>query len=253
MGDTGVREIPLLRMASADSHQLVLRTWPAARELMRTVLKTHPALPIAARLGDGLSRRWLTRRANPYLDEIRRTAEKLGARGGYFFNVVYEWACSTSVAPDTGGAGARMIRVLDWELSGMGRHTVIAEQQTPAGGFYNITWPGYAGVVTGMAPGRFAAAINQGPRPIAFRSFWPNEIAARWRMLSCSEALPATHLLRLAFETAADFDSAVALLMDPRRVVATPAIFIVSGVHAGQGAIVEATGAGPPRAARGNG
>ena len=33
----------------------------------------------------------------------------------------------------------------------------------PAGEFYSVTWPGFVGVLTAMAPGRFAAAINQAP------------------------------------------------------------------------------------------
>jgi len=37
--------------------------------------------------------------------------------GAYFLNTIFEWTCSTSAAPDPSGAGARMIRVLDWGLS----------------------------------------------------------------------------------------------------------------------------------------
>ena len=35
--------------------------------------------------------------------------------------------------------------------------------QGPAGEFFNITWPGFVGALTAMAPWRFAAAINQAP------------------------------------------------------------------------------------------
>jgi hypothetical protein len=206
-------------------------------------MRTHWALPIAVVLGDGVSRRWLARHGNPYLPEISRTASRVGRRGGYFFNICYEWACSTSVGADPVGRGPRMIRVLDWELKGMGHHQVVAEQKGPAGAYYNLTWPGYAGIVTGMAPGRFAAAINQGPRHVAFKNFWLNEIAARWAMLRVKTgAIPATHLLRIAFETAGSFSEAVAQLMDTTRAVATPAIFILSGVEANEAAIVEAVG-----------
>lgn len=237
-----VAEIPLIHMDSSDAFALVERTWPQTRELMRDVLTTHWAFPLAVKLAEGPSRRWLERRQNPYLPEIARIAKAVGRRGGYFFNIVYEWGCSTSVARDPAGEGARMIRVLDWELRGMAKHTVIAEQQTPVGPFYNLTWPGYAGVVTGMAPGRFAAAINQGPRFVAYKSFWLNEIAARWRMLHCGAAIPATHLLRRAFEAAANFEEAIAVLMKTDEAVATPAIFVVSGTSEHDGAIVEACG-----------
>jgi len=243
MATDRVADIPLIALDTSDSFALVKHTWPMTHALMADVLKTHWALPVAVTLGDGLSRRWLKRRNNPYLPEIERIASALGRRGGYFFNIVYEWGCSTSVAPDPAGVGARMLRVLDWELRDMGHHTVIAQQRGPAGPYYNVTWPGYSGVVTGMAPGRFAAAINQGPRHIAFRNFWLNEAAARFAMLRAPRnAIPATHLLRRAFETAPDFSAAVTQLMDTNQPVATPALFVLSGVRPDEGAIVEATG-----------
>jgi hypothetical protein len=239
--DAHLPEIPLIRLDSANSYELVERTWPQTPQLMRDVMRTHWALPIAVVLGDGMSRRWLVRHDNPFLPDIARTAKAVGRRGGYFFNICYEWACSTSVAPDPAGKGPRMIRVLDWELKGMGYHQVVAEQRGPAGAYYNLTWPGYAGVVTGMAPGRFAAAINQGPRRPIYKNFWLNEIAARWTMLRAKPgSIPATHLLRIAFETATNFSEAVAQLMDTSRRIATPAIFILSGVRANEAAIVEA-------------
>ena len=241
--DAAIAEIPLVTLNSGDSFALVERTWPQTRDLMDGVMKTHWALPAAVVLGEGLSRRWLERRNNPYLGEIREIANAVGRRGGYFFNICYEWGCSTSVAPDPSGIGPRMIRVLDWELKRMGHHTVIAQQRGPAGAYYNLTWPGYAGIVTGMAPGRFAAAINQGPRHVAFRNFWLNEAAARFAMLRApKDAIPATHLLRRVFETAETFAAAVAQLMDTSRPVATPAIFVVGGTGANDGAIVEAVG-----------
>src|SRR5437867_11470090 len=32
-----------------------------------------------------------------------------------------------------------------------------------AGDYFSVTWPGYAGVLTAMAPLRFAACLNQAP------------------------------------------------------------------------------------------
>jgi hypothetical protein len=40
---------------------------------------------------------------------------------------------------------------------------MVARHQAEAGRFLNVTWPGYAGVTTAMAPGRFSAALNQAP------------------------------------------------------------------------------------------
>jgi hypothetical protein len=187
-------EIPLLDLNPTD-----LAALPQARRLIQAMMDTHPALPMAARLGEGVSRRWLARQASPYRAEIERVAGAMGQPGGWFFNIVYEWACSTSVAADPSGDGTRMIRVLDWGLSGLGRHLVIARQSGPAGDFYNVTWPGYAGVLTAMAPGRFSAAINQAPRPPG----------PPWRWLSARDSIPAAHLLRLAFEQAPDYEAAI--------------------------------------------
>src|SRR5260370_26964023 len=115
----------------------------------------------------------------------------MGRAGVYCLNIAYEWACARSAAPDPGGAGARLIRVLDWGLTGIGRHVVIARHESACGPFYNATCPGFAGVLTGMAPGRFAAAINQAPRLPIFGPRWLDEAAARLRILLPAAALPA--------------------------------------------------------------
>src|SRR5574341_629686 len=152
-------EIPLTDIGAAGAAALFDVHPERAVALIDTALAAHPLLTLAARLGDRASRRWLERQANPYLDEIRHIATRLDRPGVYFLNIVYEWACSTSAAPDPAGPGMRLIRVLDWGLAGIGRYLVLARHQTRHGAFLNATWPGYAGVLTAMAPGRFAAAI----------------------------------------------------------------------------------------------
>jgi hypothetical protein len=137
----------------------------------------------------------------------------------------------------------RLIRVLDWGLKGTGRYGVIARHESDAGDFYNATWPGYAGVITAMAPGRFAAAINQAPRIADLGVRWMDEAVARWRMLCARTALPASHLLRRAFEQARDYDAALGMLMDTGIFVAVPAIFTLAGAKSGEGAVIEAFGA----------
>src|SRR5436305_8649679 len=39
----------------------------------------------------------------------------------------------------------------------------VALMSGAAGEFYNVTWPGFVGALTAMAPGRFAASVNQAP------------------------------------------------------------------------------------------
>ncbi|HUH83610.1 MAG TPA: hypothetical protein VLX85_03315, partial [Stellaceae bacterium] len=213
-----------------------------AAALIEQALAAHPLLPLAARLGDRASRRWLERQNDPYLPEIRHIAERLGRPGAFFLNIIYEWACSTSVAPDPAGRGMRLIRVLDWGLTGIGRYLVLARFATAVGPFVSATWPGYAGVLTAMAPGRFAAAINQAPRLPQSGIGAIDEVLNRWRMLRLEGALPSPHLLRRVCETARDYAAALAILADERIKLAMPALFILSGIAEGEGAVVEAWG-----------
>src|SRR3984893_16370044 len=224
-----IGEIPLTAVGTGGAAALFDAHPDRAAALIETALHSYPFLPIAAAIAGRLSRRWLERQETPYLDEIRHIAARLGRPGVYFLNIVYEWACSTSGAPDPGGPGARLIRVLDWGLTGLGRHVVIARQDSACGTFYNATWPGFAGVLTAMAPARFAAAINQAPRLPIFGPRWIDEVARRLRMLRNVGAIPAAHLLRRVFEEAPDYDAAQAMLADQRHLLAMPALFILSG------------------------
>jgi hypothetical protein len=136
----------------------------------------------------------------------------------------------------------RHIRVLDWGLAGIGRHLVLARHAAAAGPFVSATWPGYAGVLTAMAPGRFAAAINQAPRIPVTGARLIDDMVSRRRMLRLADALPAAHLLRRVCETAPDYAAALALLADERVTLAAPAIFTLSGVVPGEGAVIEGLG-----------
>jgi hypothetical protein len=237
-----MREIPLIEVGAHAAADLCRADLARARALIADALSSHPLFPLAARLGDGISRSWLARRANPYRDEIGEVADLIGVPGSYFLNLIYEWACSTSAAPDPSGIGARLIRVLDWGLSGLGRHVVIAHHAPPVGPFYSATWPGYAGVLTAMAPSRFAVAINQAPRIPISGAVIVDEIIAHWRMLCRGGTLPASHLLRQICETAPDFVSAIAGLSDRAVDLAVPAIFTVAGIAAEETCIIEAIG-----------
>lgn len=237
-------EIPVIPVGRFPSAELCRHAPERVRTLVAEALgaRSHPLLPLVTGLMDRLSHSWLARQGNPYLEEIRHVAAAIGRPGAFFLNTVYEWACSTSVAADSAGDGVRMIRVLDWGLSGIGHHVVVARHETPHGPFYNATWPGYAGVLTAMAPGRFCAAINQAPRVPAWGNRGIDEIVNRLRMLRSQGTLPAVHLLRRVFEDARDFDAALAILSDESVDLAMPAIFTLAGVEAGEGCVVEALG-----------
>lgn len=135
-----------------------------------------------------------------------------------------------------------MIRILDWGLAGMGKYAIIARHTTPHGPFYNATWPGYAGVVNAMAPGRFCAAINQAPR-MPVTGFRPlDEMITRISVFKASDLALASHLLRGVFETAPDYGTAVAMLLDSDVELAAPALFTLSGVERGECCVIEAFG-----------
>lgn len=195
-----------------------------------------PAPELLLRLADRISRRWLVRSANPYLPEIDEVARRLGRAGGHFFNVHYEWGCTTGVKPGANGGHPRLVRVLDWRTPGLGRYVMAARIQRRNGPWVPLTWPGFAGVLQAMAPGRFAAAINQAPMttPIGILpADWAVNRATVWR----NGYLPPAHLLRRVFEEAPSYQVALAMLSDTP--VSAPAIFTLAGTVPGEGAIIE--------------
>ena len=238
----GIAEVPLLEVGAGGAAELAAARGAEAVALIDTALASHPLLPAAARIADRVSRRWLERQHNPYLDEINRVAQLVPRPGVFFLNIVYEWACSTSSAPDPSGSGARMIRVLDWGLQGIGRYLVLGRHATRYGPCYNATWPGFAGVLTAMAPGRFAGAINQAPRVPILGPRWIDEVIGRVRLLRSRDALPAAHLLRRVFEEASDYEAAIAMLTHASVDLAMPALFTLSGVAPEQSCVIEGLG-----------
>ncbi len=76
-----------------------------------------------------------------------------------------------------------------------------------AGEYYSVTWPGFVGMLTAMAPGRFAAASTRRRCGAArgIRGCGPYDIAvnaiATWPL----RHMPPDQLLRQVFETCAEF------------------------------------------------
>jgi acyl-CoA:6-aminopenicillanic acid acyl transferase len=115
---------------------------------------------------------------------------------------------------------------------------IVTLQKGEAGEFYNVTWPGLSGVFQGMAPGRFAASLNQAPMQRHRLTYAGDWIKNRREFLR-SGGLPPAHLLRTALETAADYDEAKEMLT--RTPVAMPIIYILGGIQDGKGCVVERT------------
>ncbi|HVJ50900.1 MAG TPA: hypothetical protein VM689_00450 [Aliidongia sp.] len=234
--------IPIVELGEDGPVELARRMPEAARAALSAALSAHPALPILARLGDRLTRRWLERGDDPYAPEIAEIAGLVDLPGAWLLNCVYEWACATSAGPDPAGRGARLVRLLDWGMPGLGRRIVVARRSTRYGPFDDITWPGYVGTLTASAPGRFAAAINQAPRqaPIGIRSL--DEIAVRIGMLRRPGTIPLSHFLRHIFETAPDWDTALALLTAPEPEISAPGFVILAGTRPQEYAVIELLG-----------
>ena len=200
-------------------------------------------LPRAARLlipaMDHASRRWLSRSASLYILEIEAIADALALPGIWFLNGSYEWGC-TALARDEDGA-PWIARTLDWPFPGLGRHVEVARMQGGAGEFYSVTWPGYVGALTAMAPGRFAAGMNQAPLWRRMRAPWlrPADMALNavrtWRI----RWMPPDHLLRQVFETCRSYADARTRL--ERTPIARPAIFLLAGCKQGERCVIERT------------
>lgn len=229
-------DIPLVALGESGAAALLDSHGAAAEALIDAGRRMLPG-PLLPTM-DWLSRRWARRAGNPHYDEIADISARLPA-GIWFMNLCFEWGCTTGVAADPSGPGMRMLRTLDWPFEGLGRHMVLARQSGAAGEFINLTWPGFVGVVTAMAPGRFALAINQAP--LVRRGYLPvfaDWIANRLRVFR-SAHLPPVHLARRAMENCTTYAAARDLL--ETTPLALPAFFILAGAGAGQGCVIERT------------
>lgn len=214
----------------ADSHPLYMESLVKAAKRMLP----GPLLPLL----DGFSRRWALKSANPYCHEVTELAGKMGT-GAWFMNFCFEWGCTTGVAPDPRAQGMRMLRTLDWPFNGIGQYVLVARQAGKAGTFLNITWPGFVGVITAMAPGRFALAINQAP--LVRRGYLP--LSVDWLLnrirVFRSRHLPPAHLARQVMESCRSYEEAKDML--ETTPLALPAFFTLAGTRPGDGCVIERT------------
>jgi hypothetical protein len=190
---------------------------------------------------DRLSCSWLARTQSPYVGEIAAINGIADGPGVWFVNASYEWGCTTRID----GGPPFLRRTLDWPFPGLGRHVEVALQDGGAGVYANVTWPGAVGVLTGVAPQRFAAAINQAPMfrrtrglPLLPIDFVLNAVETfqhdgRW---------PAAHLLRHVFDVCGTFEDAVEILSTAP--LARPALFSIIGPARLQACLIERTQTG---------
>jgi len=191
---------------------------------------------LVLRLGDRATWKWLTRNGNPYREEIAAVAARVSLPGAFLLNLSYEWCCTCGIGPHPSGEGSRMLRTLDWPMNGLGRNVVVARQHGKAGPYYNVTWPGFVGVLTAMAPGRFSVAINQPPMRRFSGSCWFDWAINRtgtWR----KSDLPPSHLLRRVFDECITYADAREMLIETPLCV--PAFFSLAGSKGTEGCVIE--------------
>jgi hypothetical protein len=192
-----------------------------------------------ARLGDPVVKRWM-RRVSPYAAEIDEVARSVKRPGIWLLHGAYLFGC-TALADDT-AEGPRLRRTLDWPFPGLGRLVEVVRRHGSAGEYLNVTWPGFVGVLTAVAPGRFAAAINQAPmrqRTPLYALLW-SDYALNALFGLREDALPPEHLLRQAFDTCGSFDEARQVL--ETAPVARPVLFTLVGCRPGERVVIERDG-----------
>jgi hypothetical protein len=238
--------IPVVDIRHGGPPQHARQSTAQARALRDACLSFFPGAFLSAMpLLDRAARGWLTRARSPYLEEIAQIAGILDFSGVWLLNASYQLAC-TALAREQDGV-PWLVRTLDWPFRGLGRHAEVAQMRGAGddgalGFFYSITWPGYVGTLTAMAPARFAACINQAPmrrrtvhRRLRLYDFAVNTLAS----LSRTGLMPPDQLLRRTFEVCEHYGGARRML--ETTPVARPAIFTLIGCAAGESCVIERT------------
>jgi len=173
--------------------------------------------------------------APAHVAEMRALARRLGRTEGeillcnlYYDALKHVLGC-TAFAIDTDD-GPLHARNLDWDTANgmLGRFTLMTEyRRGGAVHFVVVGWPGYAGALSGVAPGRFAVSLN------AVLSAEPAALAP-----------PVTFLIRDVLDTARDFEEAVSRLSNTP--VTSDSLLLVTGTRRGEMVVIERS---PTRAA----
>ena len=225
--EQGLPEIPLIELGAGGLDGLAALRPERVLAAQATARRRWSSLILGAL--EPRSRVWLARNRSPYVGEVESIARLPGVRYAHALNLSTEWAC-TAIA-----AGPRLHHTIDWPLRGLGALLVVARHESPLGAWLHAAWPGYVGVLSGLAPGRFAAAFNM--PPLRRRSgLLPLDWALERRRIGRATSAPPTHLLRRVFEEAPDFASALIMLRDSD--LAMPALFTLAGAD-GRAVVIE--------------
>jgi acid ceramidase len=144
--------------------------------------------------------------------------------GNLYYEAFRQLIGCTAFACDTPD-GPIHARNLDWwaEDRILARLTcVVRVQGAPAGPYELVSWPGFIGALSGLAPGRFSISLNaviSSERPTL--------------------ASPVVLLIRHALETCGTFGEAVSLL--ERSPIAADCLLLLTGTKSGEMAVIERT------------
>lgn len=227
-------EIPLVEIAGLDA----VGRRERALAVREACLGWLPLGGLLARLADPMVRGWMRRSGTPYLAEIAAVARSLDRPGIWLLHGAYLFGC-TAMADETVD-GPRLRRTLDWPFPGLGRLVEVTRRCGAAGEYLNVTWPGFVGVLTAVAPGRFAASINQAPmrrRSGSPALLWFDYALNALAAIRGNGRVPPEHLLRRVFETCASFDEACHLL--ETTPIARPVLFMLAGCSPGERIVIE--------------
>jgi hypothetical protein len=163
-----------------------------------------------------------------YANEVRGIAKAIGVGeaeallANLYYDAIKQLFSCTAFAIDTDD-GPLHARNLDWGTINqlLSRHTLIINFRRRDEVLYRaVGWPGFAGVLSGMAPGRFAVTLN------AVLSEEPPQLAP-----------PVAFLIRELLENAAGFDEAVDTLASAP--IPCDCLLLVTGPRSGQMAVIE--------------
>lgn len=116
------------------------------------------------------------------------------------------------------------VRNLDWGIDGLGEMTRVVHMNSKFGPYVSVTFPGFIGVLSGMAPNRFSISLNWAPPP----EKKPSLAGVR---------LSPPIAIRYVLENAETYQDAVKMLSEIK--LTCSASFVVCGVHENEGAVVE--------------
>ena len=197
---------------------------------------TRPLVPALDRVSRGL----LARTRSPYLPEIAEIAATLGFSGVWLLNASYHWGCTSMACVENGVPW--LARTLDWPFVGLGRHAEMAHMRGACGDFFSIIWPGYVGALTAMAPGRFAASLNQAPMRRRTLHPWlrPCDYAANaLNVWKSDDRMPPDQLLRRTLEVCDGYAAARRML--EATPIARPVIYTLAGCEPHERCVIERT------------